>query len=383
VFYNNTPESTITFHTDSDSGNDNGSDGIATTTAAIMSSTNTSNTDPDSVVATNRIGKEYSARACWLEPAWGDTTNGSCVGRKPAIPTTTATHLTCHTDDDDEDKSPMMINPQLHHRPSNNLTIALLYFAKPALLFRQLEEFSKYPTEIQQRLTVWIIDDGSPPGLRVTDYINRSAYNNYESVFRLRVARITTETDWNIGGARNLAFFLIDKEAPAGTTTNVLLLDLDMLVPPETIETVGTWETRNATHKFAHRFNRRKADGSAKTHPAMAVLDSQAYWQSGGCDEDFCGHYGFTDDHFWHRWKLDPKRIRVDHLDVFLVALDLNACNSTYLINQRHYETCKTARGKLQNPSKKLKRNHGLFKDKIKKGCWSNKYLRFRWMIEN
>lgn len=311
------------------------------------------------------VGKVYSARACHLEPGWGGggtTTAKTCVGSKPTIKTTTAKHLTC-----DNEK------PNLQQRPHAGFTIAMLYFAKPSYLFKQLETFASYPVDIQQSMTLLIIDDGSPAGLRVSDYLNVSTYS---APFRIRLATVVTERNWNIGGARNLAFYLSD-------TPKTLLLDLDILIRPKVIQEALTWPLLDkATGKqLAHRFNRHRPDGSERVHPAICVIGTDAYWENGGCDEDFVGNYGFTDVHFWYRWKADPAKELVDHTDVYLREFHMPVCDPDLLGDKA--TLCKDARSNLKAPSRSIYKNFALMKEKKKKGCWSNKYLRFRWVLEN
>lgn len=313
------------------------------------------------------VGRVYSARACHLEPGWGgggNTTAKHCVGSKPTITNTTAQYLTC-----DHEKPTLS-----QHIHQDGFTIALLYFAKPAMLFKQLEEFASYAPEIQQSMTVLIIDDGSPAGLRVTDYFNMSTYS---ASFRIRLATIVTERNWNIGGARNLAFYLSD-------TPMTVLLDLDILVPPPVIRTALTWPLVDPKtgQQFAHRFNRRRLDGSERVHPAICVIGTKAYWENGGCDEDFCGNYGFTDVHFWYRWKADPHKKLLDHKDVYLQEFKWAVCDAD-ILGEPKATLCKEARSRLKNPGRNIYKNFGLMKEKKKKGCWSNRYLRFRWILEN
>jgi len=315
--------------------------------------------------------KIYSASACNLVPAWGATgmdsgvNNTSCVaGRDVLFPNTTATSLTCQQDD----------KPALTERNHPGVTIALLYFSKPALLLRQLQVFATYPETVQTNLTIIIIDDGSPAGLRVSDYINLTTY---DALFRLRLARITTEKDWNIGGARNLALDLVD-------TPRTLLLDLDIIVPWDATKAALSWPLfdSDSGNQLAHRFNRRRADGTENKHPAVCMIRTDAYWESGGCDEDFCGSYGFTDVHFWFRWKADKSRALVDHLDVYVEELEMLACDSTVLGDERAAE-CQSARSIQAKPNRNLKKNHALYKSKTQgRSCWSNKYLRFLWLYE-
>jgi hypothetical protein len=316
---------------------------------------------------TIELGRVYSARACQLNPGWGTIgvkgETNVCVGKKPVMANTTAGHLTCSNE-----------KPTTTDRSYQGITVALLYFAKPALLFRQLQEFGTYPMEIQKNLTILVIDDGSPPGLRVSDYLNISTYS---AGFRIRLARIETERNWNIGGARNLAFYLVD-------TPKTLLLDLDILAPREAMEAAVSWplidHEQGGRRQLAHRFNRRNPGGKDRKHPAVCVIRTDAYWENGGCDEDFCGNYGYTDVHFWFKWKADPTRAMVDHLDVFLEELDMMACDPAFLGEKE--PLCKEARSKQVKPDRALKKNHALYKEKTNKGCWSNKYLRFRWVLE-
>lgn len=308
-------------------------------------------------------GQRYSARVCNLLPAWGaDASSSSCVGQTPVFSNTTATHLTCANE-----------KPLMKNRGRPGVTIALLYFAKPALLFRQLEVFATYPEQIQKELTILIIDDGSPPGLRASEYLNTTSY---QSLFKIRLARITTERDWNIGGARNLAFYLVD-------TFRTLLLDLDIIIPWKAMQESLSWplyDSINGT-QLAHRFNRRRADGSENKHPAVCMIRTDAYWENGGCDEDFCGSYGFTDIHFWYRWKADKSKTMIDHLETFIEEFEMPACDPKFLGDQKSL-ICKEQRAQQTKPNRNLKKNHALYKEKTKKGCWSNKYLKFRWIVE-
>lgn len=346
---------------------------------------------------TVQIGRIYNARACHLEPGWAGigigiaskSTNLSCVGKHPALPNSSAAHLTCHDSNTDiyiPQKSNTTNNnttsqkPNLTDRSHPGVTIALLYFAKPALLLRQLQEFASYPIELQQQLSILIVDDASPPGLQATDYIHKSAPH----AFRIRVARILTPRDWNIGGARNLAFYLSD-------TSRTLLLDLDILIPHHVFQAALSWPMFDHRHQqpprqLAHRFNRRRPkDGSTRVHPAVSILSTTAYWENGGCDEDFCGNYGYTDVHFWFRWKMDPTRLLKDHMDVYLVELEsVKTCDSEFLGNGTQLQIlCKEASKQFVKPTRNLKKNHALYKEKTSKGCWSNRYLRFRWILHS
>jgi hypothetical protein len=104
------------------------------------------------------IGMMHIDKACVLDHPWGMPSicafKRACVGRLVASPYTTAKHLTC------DDK------PSKIHRSDSGLTVALLHYANPSMLLRQLNHFASYPVGIQKQFTILIIDDASPQGLR-------------------------------------------------------------------------------------------------------------------------------------------------------------------------------------------------------------------------
>jgi len=338
-----------------------------------------------------QIGARYSAKVCWLDPAWATNktianapaSNASstatpqkktflgdnpCVGRHPNITTTPAMQLSCPPDN-----HPALSRTQRRSSSSTKLTIALLYYASPAPLLRQLQQTLQYPDEIRQHITLLIIDDGSPPGLTANEYIPASTNN-----IQIRIARITKDKAWNIGGARNLAFYLTQ-------TRRVLLNDLDILIPTNTMQQVMTWPTVNATYNgIAHRFHRLQKDGTISKHPAVSLLDAGSYWNSGGCDEDLVGNYGFTDVHFWYRWKKDASRVMLDHDEEALVHEfdDTKGLCDEGLLGREMSQVCTGALVNMTKPKKTSKQNRRKVQEKMETGCWSNRYLRFPWTVE-
>ena len=349
---------------------------------------------------------------CWLDPQWGlqdhSTINNNsnisssdisgpptalCIGNPPVIANTSAIGLTCMVEDNQIDtggsETRRCQRQSWHPREDEGITIALLYYAQPSMLIYQLKKLDEYPIGIQRQLTLLIVDDGSPDGLRASEYVNRDQPNRY---YRIRLVRVMKDKAWNIGGARNLAFHVID-------TQRALLLDLDMWIPVETIQQVLEGKTFNGTHQLAHRFNRKRLNGSTGKHPAVCLIDADAYWRAGGCDEDFVGNYGFTDVHFWYRWKADPSRIIVEHLDSFLIEYEHeNVCDSAYLQQtqlsnlsdtmttlslEQLAQKCNDALSTLKIPGKwGQKINKARVQKKRTTGCWSNEYLRFPWIME-
>jgi ferredoxin-thioredoxin reductase catalytic subunit len=270
--------------------------------------------------------------------------------------------------------------------PSNRthlgLTIAIPYYASPAMLLQQLANFASYPIEIQQQIAIIIVDDGSPPGLQAIEYIQ----NLNLSIVHLRfqIARVTTNINWNTEGSRNLAFYLAD-------TQRGLMLDLDMLVPVETIQDALQWgltapssNEPNATIvSVAHKFSVKKPNGDYSIHPALALLDVNEYWNAGGLDEDFAGEYGFgIETHFWFMWTKGP-RVVEEHKNSFLIELDTEPCNFEWLQSSELIWKCKMAIAKLPTLNRNKRRNRRLWNEKSKGEIpRSTTYLRFFWTMD-
>jgi hypothetical protein len=316
---------------------------------------------------TNPLAIDHTSKPRNIIPKWNDT----------------STHLTpvC------PDPFQRSMAPQI--RSKQGLTIGLPYYAAPALLLMQVANFASFPVEIQEQLTVIVVDDGSPPGLHALDYLSDTILGrraNHTSIpsfhFHLKIARITTEIDWNIEGSRNLAFYLADTQLG-------LMLDLDMLLPLETVKEVLNWRVikidnqTNMQFHVAHKFNRKKPDGKQSIQPALGVLDIQEYWNAGGLDEDFAGSYGHgTEPHFWHLWANGDRKVE-KHLDTYLLELSIDACDATLLKFSDKIELCTNSKSKMQSLVKDRSRNKKLWKKKRSgKVPWSNSYLRFNWTID-
>ena len=66
------------------------------------------------------------------------------------------------------------------------ITVALMYYAQPSNLLQQLKNFASYPKQLRQCLTLLIVDDGSPPGLRAQDVVSYE----YKQSYQIRIASI-------------------------------------------------------------------------------------------------------------------------------------------------------------------------------------------------
>jgi glycosyltransferase involved in cell wall biosynthesis len=236
-----------------------------------------------------------------------------------------------------------------------------------------LEQFTSYPKDLREQLTLLVVDDGSPSGLKAQEYITLS----HRQLLRIRIARVQINKPWNTPGARNLAFHVAD-------TANVLMIDSDLLVPLETMRAVLTWkilqqEQQDDHHHVAHQFNRTRLDGTYKTHPSASYISVNAYWASGGCEEDFSGNYGSEDVAFWYHFEKHKNNQIVEHSEIFLHQFDKEPCEGVVPISMK--KACREARIQLPALPRYIEVNQARFYSRIQKGCWSNRFLRFPWVL--
>jgi len=168
---------------------------------------------------------------------------------------------------------------QNHH----NLTVVLMYFAEPAGLLRQLEQFSSYPSDVRQQFALLVVDDGSPaPNLTAQSYVTQK----HRQALTIEIAYIQKNIPWNTPGARNLAF-------KVASTDKVLMIDTDLFITLEVMEKALKWKTRTENPPggyIGHTFNRKKPSGQYQAHPSAMLMDVGGFWKAGGMEEDFSGN---------------------------------------------------------------------------------------------
>jgi hypothetical protein len=426
--------------------------------------------------AASKNTKTLFPRDCWLNPPWGDNKSlqddrnnvsqrvcavrgGESAERDLVSPYTTAQTLTCpdtsafssssfitnhgtnqtKTSHNNNNTTTTTTADVVNNGTKNKISIVLLYYANPRGLLLHLEHImtSYSSQQLQQEIEVlWIIDDGSPPGLRANEYLGLVAAasfnnnnNNNTIPFPIRLARVTENIAWNMPGTQNLGLYLVPDHS------HVLLLDLDTMISTNVFrrlvylannnnnnKTQNNNDTDTSTSKqqqqqrdhVAYRFN---GVESGIQHPKIMFLRKETYWHVGGYEEDFVPHYGHDDYAFWYRFRLcgdachivesnelviyqrghDPKSNNGDKngnrtfgacdIDDWLDDDDAVAAISgdgTNNQQQQRYEKCLDALRSLPNPPKRddIPTNKKLFQRRKFTQCWSNHYLRFPWVEE-
>ena len=239
------------------------------------------------------------------------------------------------------------------------LTVAVMYNDDVDFLMRHVEYWKTLPITLRSKLEILVVDDGS--SVHPAEFVLRDSH------IGVHLAVIEDDIPWNIGGAMNLAFWI----AP---TEYVLLLDadihasVDFLTSAVQLVEFYLHSHRISSHTRYEVFThfRRTYEGKygTKPHPKMMLLSKTIYWNVGGCDEDFVGHYGYTDPHFQWRVHSTP--------NVTLCSVATDITDFPALVELR-----RTSERPL---SRDISINAKLFADKKSRlQRWSNVYLRFTW----
>lgn len=158
-------------------------------------------------------------------------------------------------------------------------TIVMAYYENPNMLQMQCVEWSMYRDANKKRLSVIIVDDGSPRS--PAEHVLRQ----HGSVgFPILLFRIKENKPWNQDGARNLAM----KHATGWT----LMTDMDHMLGRDQVEGLG--RCVNGAQRGEYYMPARMTYAGAAEHPHANsyVMFAEDFWSLGGYDEDFSGVYG-------------------------------------------------------------------------------------------
>ena len=225
------------------------------------------------------------------------------------------------------------------------LTILYPCYNNPDALALQQETWRSYPANLRTAVRLVLVDDCSEQPVWLDE--------NFPLAHTL--LRITSDIAWNQPGARNLGM--------SRTVTEwVFMSDIDHLLTPDMCAALLAVETSPGTVYF---FGRRTRDGrELAPHPNSFLIQREIFWDLGGYDEDFCGHYGYDDILF--RDLVERRYRTVTRHDIVLVACE-DAGTGTLVRNAR--------------------RNRALLKKKrklLEKGSYRNGAVcRFEWQQKN
>lgn len=158
------------------------------------------------------------------------------------------------------------------------LTLVMAYYLNAGMLRVQYDHLKAFPSEIKERFSVIVIDDGSP---------QNPAWGEDIGV-PLEVYRMGLDIPWNQDACRNLG-------ARLSITPWLLLTDMDHKIHVDTMAHLvrGKFD-RKSVYRFS-RVSEPKLE-PYKHHPNSWFLTRELYFASGGYDERLAGSYGTDGD---------------------------------------------------------------------------------------
>ena len=178
-----------------------------------------------------------------------------------------------------------------------------LYNVQDKLKQIHIDNWKTYPDELKENINIILVDDCSdtPFDLELDFPIN------------LTVARITTDVGYNIGGAKNLGFYLASKGWCFST-------DIDHILPAE--ECKKCLSLRKKRNKL-YQFYRYLPNGVLyeKIHGNTYMIHKEDFWGVGGYDEDFTPRYGYEDT--WLKFLLFNTGIRTIGTNIHVILYNV------------------------------------------------------------
>ena len=151
------------------------------------------------------------------------------------------------------------------------------YYDCAEMLKLQVANWNSYPFWLREHCTIIIVDDCSPtqPARPVLEALR----------FPYQLYRVQKDIRWNQHGARNLGA----QQAFEGDW--LFMSDMDIMLPAGQVRLVFDQPHDPSKHytferTFVPEFKERKY------HCNTFLVTREKYWEAGGYDEDYCGHYG-------------------------------------------------------------------------------------------
>jgi hypothetical protein len=223
------------------------------------------------------------------------------------------------------------------------LTLVYPYYDNRACLARHIQSWTQLARDLSFRIEFLLVDDGSPEPAVVPP----------NPPMNLTLVRVKENIPWNQPGARNLGLKLAEGDW-------VIASDIDHIFPAEGLRQVLSLNKDPGTVYF---FERTVEGGLARNpHPNSFLTSRKTFWEVGGYDEDFCGHYGYDDTFLGLRFERTCRIVRLKELA---------------LIELEHGATPGLNRSRRHNRRLLRKKRRLLEKGKYRNG----RTVRFEWEV--
>ena len=185
---------------------------------------------------------------------------------------------------------------------AKSITLVLPFYENHIFLLSQLAHWWSWPADLRERVSVILVDDGSPIPLQ---------YPLQPVPVPLRLFRIEVDVRWNWLAARNIGAHHADDGW-------LLLTDMDHVLPTVTLQSLVYGQH---DEDVAYVFNRLEHNGELiLPHSASFFMTRKLFWRVGGYDERLAGYYG-TDGAYRRRltalaplWLVPEVLVRWEHV---------------------------------------------------------------------
>lgn len=164
------------------------------------------------------------------------------------------------------------------------LTLVYAVYGQPLMLAEILRRMSAYSVGIRKRLKLILVDDHGDPEVTVTQAM---AFNGH---IETELYRIDDDIPWNQMGARNLGMY-----RARGWCA---MLDTDMVLTENSIRAILRFidaNPRGCVLRYGLRHLVHLEQDSIMSSPNTYVIHRADFMESGGYDEDYAGHKGWSD----------------------------------------------------------------------------------------
>ncbi len=163
----------------------------------------------------------------------------------------------------------------------NKITIYFPYYNQPQELKNQLDRISNYSKNIRNKISIFIVDDGSQK--TVLSIIEKKHLDKLDII----LWRINIDIKWNMAEANNLAFREIK-------TNYVIRTDIDHFFDENNL--TNLLNKNLDFDKNYYKFNRITTTNKHKyPHQNTYIISKKNYWKVKGYNESFSGNYGHDD----------------------------------------------------------------------------------------
>lgn len=143
--------------------------------------------------------------------------------------------------------------------------------------------YNTYSRDILKHIHFVFVDDNSKIPIEIPETI----------ILNYTLLKITSDIQWNQGGARNLGVEHAKSE-------NLILTDIDILFPENLLGRLLHYKLPNQS---VFKFKTISSLKPIRAHDNVFFITKSIFMKTNGVDEEFCGHYGYEDIFFYHQQK--------------------------------------------------------------------------------